>query len=161
MSEPTVDRALDPRVVTMWRAERLLRLVLVTGPVLAAGGFALGQAVGAAAGAVVAGGLFSLALLLAVVWPALAHGAYRYAVREHDLLIRSGVVFRRWSAIPLARVQHVDTRQGPLERSFGLQRLLVYTASGVSADGVIPGLSEGDAHALRDALARRGPDDGV
>jgi membrane protein YdbS with pleckstrin-like domain len=95
------------------------------------------------------------------VWPALAHGAYRYAVREHDLLIRSGVVFRRWSAIPLARVQHVDTRQGPLERSFGLQRLLVYTASGVSADGVIPGLSEGDAHALRDALARRGPDDGV
>jgi membrane protein YdbS with pleckstrin-like domain len=37
----------------------------------------------------------------------------------------------------------------------------VYTASGVSADGVIPGLSEADAHELRDALARRGPDDGV
>jgi membrane protein YdbS with pleckstrin-like domain len=55
----------------------------------------------------------------------------------------------------------VDTRQGPLERVFGLSRLLVFTAAGMSADGSIPGLRTDEAERLRDLLSRRGGDDGV
>jgi uncharacterized protein len=70
-------------------------------------------------------------------------------------------VFRHSVSIPLDRVQHVDTRQGPLERAFGLSNVIVYTAAGLSADGSIPGLDEEQAAHLRDALSRRSGDDGV
>jgi membrane protein YdbS with pleckstrin-like domain len=48
-----------------------------------------------------------------------------------------------------------------MERAFGLSRLVVYTAAGMSADGSIPGLDEAQADALRDTLVRRRGDDGV
>ena len=48
-----------------------------------------------------------------------------------------------------------------MERIFGLSRLLVFTAAGMSADGSIPGLRTAEAERLRDLLSRRGGDDGV
>ena len=97
-----------------------------------------GMTIGIVAGA----SLVLHSLMMLIIWPTLEYRAFRYAVREHDLLVRSGVLFRRWTSIPLNRIQHLDTRQGPLERILGLSRLQVYTAAGVSADGSIPGLAE-------------------
>jgi hypothetical protein len=105
--------------------------------------------------------LIAMNIVFALFWPALEYNAYRYMVRDQDLLVQSGVLFRRWSSIPHNRIQHVDTRQGPLERVFGLSRLLVFTAAGMSADGSIPGLRTDEAERLRDLLSRRGGDDGV
>jgi hypothetical protein len=117
---------------------------------------------GSAAAGVVAGALaFALQAVLAIAWPPLDYRAFRYALRDQDLLVREGVVFRRWVSIPYTRIQHVDTRQGPVERLLGLSRVLVYTASGMGADLAIPGLAEAQANALRDHLSRRGGDDGV
>ena len=112
-------------------------------------------------GVLLGAALVGHSLFMLLLWPSLEYRAFRYAVRQHDLLVRSGVLFRRWSSIPLNRIQHLDTRQGPLERILGLSRLQVYTAAGMSADGSIPGLAEEDAERLRDELARRGDDDGV
>ena len=160
MMEP--DRQLDPRVVTLWRLSRLVRLVILGLPAAAVIGAGLSAALSPAGGAAVGGAMVTYSLGMAAVWPALEYRSYRYAVREHDLLVQSGVLFRRWSAVPHSRIQHVDTRQGPLERSLGLARLLVYTAAGVSADGSIPGLAEDEAERLRDALSQKGgADDGV
>lgn len=153
--------ALAPAAVGLWRLQRLVRLSVVGLPLYSAMGVGIASVSQAAVGAVVGVTLVLVNLILAFVWPPLQYAAFRYAVREHDLLVQSGVFFRRWSSVPLSRIQHVDSRQGPLERMFGVQRLLVYTAAGVSADGVIPALTETDATALRDALSRRGGDDGV
>ena len=159
-SEP--DRTLDPRTITLWRLQRLARTAMVGLPTAGALGYGVFMLSKSAALAVGVGGALVLwSLVMLVVWPPLAWRHYRYAVREHDLLVRSGVLFRRWSAIPLTRIQHVDTRQGPVERMLGLNRLLVFTAAGMSADGSIPGLNEDDTRRLRDELARRGGDDGV
>ena len=156
------DRHLDPRTITLWRLQRLIRLVTFSLPVAVAVGIGVWRLTEVASlAAVVAGALVAWSLVMLAAWPPLAWRHYRYAVREHDLLVQSGVLFRRWSSIPLARIQHVDTRQGPVERMLGLSRLLVYTAAGVSADGSIPGLSDADTRRLRDELARRGGDDGV
>lgn len=105
--------------------------------------------------------LIAMNIVFTLFWPAFEYNAFRYMVREDDLLVQSGVIFRRWSSIPHNRIQHVDTRQGPIERVFGLSRLLVFTAAGMSADGSIPGLATDDAERLRDQLSRRGGDDGV
>jgi membrane protein YdbS with pleckstrin-like domain len=107
-------------------------------------------------------GIVLVLVIRALVWPALRFRAFRYHLREGDLLVEHGVLWRQRVCVPRDRVQHVDTHQGPLERFVGLSRLLVYTAAGLSADGSLPGLDEAEADRLRDLLARRGQgDDGV
>ena len=103
-----------------------------------------------------------LVLTLWSLWmPSLAYDRWGYAVTDEELLIQHGVLFRELTAIPITRVQHVDTHQGPLEQLFGLARVHVYTASGMGADGIIPGLEPEVADALRDRLIKAGGDDGV
>lgn len=152
---------LDPRVVNLWRLQGLTRLGTFWLPVLVVGGGWLAFQYGVAAGAGAASGLAALLLGWTLAWPSVSWRHFRYGVREDDLLVESGVLFRHAVSIPLDRIQHVDTRQGPIERLFGLSRLVVYTAAGMSADGSIPGLEEEQADALRDALVRRRGDDGV
>lgn len=160
MIEP--DRQLDPRVITLWRLSRAMRLAFFGVPFAAMVGLGIGQLLGPTVGAIAGAVLLSINFMVAMTWPALQYRYFRYAVREHDLLVQAGVLFRRWSAVPHSRIQHVDTRQGPLERTLGLARLQIFTAAGVSADGSIPGLAEEEAERLRDELSQRGGvDDGV
>jgi hypothetical protein len=155
------DQRLHPSAVHLWRLQRGVRLVVVVLPMSIAIGVGLATVLPGAAAALIAGVILLLQAVLALVWPALEYEAFRYAVRADDLLVQSGVIFKRWSSIPLSRIQHVDTRQGPIERMLGLSRLLVFTAAGMSADGSIPGLATETAETMRDELSRRGGDDGV
>ena len=161
MHDSTDAKSLDPKAVMLWRMQRLIRLLVVTIPMLIAVGIAAASVVRSELVIVLVFTLIAVNGVLAISWPALEYGAFRYAVRDDDLLVQSGVLFKRWSSIPHNRIQHVDTRQGPMERIFGLSRLLVFTAAGMSADGSIPGLRTAEAERLRDLLSRRGGDDGV
>ena len=152
---------LDPRVTWLWRLQGLLRLAMVWGPMAITAGIGLGTLTTPAAGLVLSLALATFFFFVALLWPGLEYEYFRYGIREHDLLVQRGVLFRRRSSIPHNRIQHVDTRQGPLERAFGLSSVAVYTASGMSADGSIPGLTEASAERIRDELARLGGDDGV
>jgi uncharacterized protein len=155
------EERLDPRVVTLWRLQSVLRLALFWLPVSATCGFFLAQATEVWFGAAFAVALLTVTTAFAVVWPSFEFRQFGFIVREHDLLVRQGVLFRQWSSIPHSRIQHVDTRQGPFERALGLSRLQVFTAAGIAADGSIPGLDEARADQLRDELSRRGGDPGV
>lgn len=163
---PSGPQTLEARVITLWRVQALIGFATFLLPLSigAAGGLVilLGPGLRLALALVVL--ILTLGLLLlvqALLWPPLAWERYRYELRADDLLITRGVLFRQQTLIPRDRVQFVDTRQGPVERLFGLTRLLVFTASGLVADGGIPGLSGPVAEALRDELARRGVEDGL
>lgn len=152
---------LAPRARLLFYLQAFSRLLLFWVPVSIAG-----AVVGSIFWSAVWGPLSALAwlfamFLLALWWPSLSFDRWGYAVRDEDLIIARGVLFRSVTAIPLGRIQHVDTRQGPLEQWFGLARVQVYTASGVGADGVVPGLELADAEALRDRLVEVRGDDGV
>lgn len=153
-------KSLDPRVIHLWRLNGLVRMLTFWGPLVIGGAFFLGMRVGAAPAVGLGTGILALLFVINLAWPSLAWAHYRFEVRARDLVVEQGVLFRTTISIPLDRIQHVDTRQGPLERLFGLSRVVVYTAAGMSADGSIPGLEESEAAGLRDRLARRG-DDGV
>ena len=112
-------------------------------------------------GVVGAGSWFFFVFLLALWMPTLSYARWGYALRDDELLITNGVIVRRVTAIPTMRIQHVDTRQGPIEQWMGLARVQIHTASGVGGDGVIPGLSLATAEALRDQLVEVEGDDGV
>jgi membrane protein YdbS with pleckstrin-like domain len=156
---------LDPRVVTLWRLQGVGRGLLFWLPLLVGALVVLGARLGVGAAILIVAAIVTLVVGVAVTLPGYAYARFRYGVRADDLLVERGVLFRRTTSIPLDRIQHVDTRQGPLERAFGLSRVVVYTAAGLSADGSIPGLDEQSAAALRDHLARgaaaRRTDDGV
>lgn len=145
---------LDPRVVTLWRLQGLARLVTSYVPLYLLLGWVLLAKFGVVVTVSVESALVLVLAIHALVWPNLAFRNFTYQVREHDLLVEQGVLWRQAVCVPRHRIQHVDTRQGPLDRLVGLSRLLVYTAAGLSADGSIPGLDEAVAEKLRDELAR-------
>jgi uncharacterized protein len=108
--------------------------------------------------------LFALALALAVVqavWRVVvifrAVKAWGYAERDNDLLVRHGLLVRRLSIVPYARMQFVDVTAGPLERAFGLATVQLHTAAAAS-DAKIPGLPPAEASRLRDRLTALGED---
>ena len=60
--------------------------------------------------------------------------------------------------VPMARVQHVDTRRGVLEQSLGVATVVFHTAAGTNA---IPALLAREATEVRDRIATlaRTPDE--
>ena len=81
--------------------------------------------------------------------------AWGYAEREDDLIVRHGVLWRVIVVVPYGRMQYVDVQAGPLDRSLGIARVQLHTAS-AATDAVIPGLPAAEAARLRDRLASRG-----
>lgn len=78
-----------------------------------------------------------------------------WALRDHDLLYRSGLVFHKSVVLPLTRVQHVESTSGPIERAFDLMRVTCYTAGGQQADLVIKGLRTAEAERVRQYLLQQ------
>jgi uncharacterized protein len=101
------------------------------------------------------------AVVVLAVWRSIvtvrAVRAWGYAERENDLLVRHGLVIRRLSIVPYARMQFVDVTAGPLERAFGLATVQLHTAAAAS-DARIPGLPPDEAARLRDRLTALGED---
>lgn len=101
----------------------------------------------AAAAAVVLG----LPSLIGIYYvPELTWRAWRYEVGEDEVDLQSGVFTVTRTLIPMARIQHVDTRRGVLQRRFGLATVVLYTAAGANE---IPGLADAVAGEVRDRIA--------
>nr|WP_085066494.1 PH domain-containing protein [Catenuloplanes japonicus] len=100
-------------------------------------------------------------VLLFGLWRAIVIGravrAWGYAERDRDLLVRHGLLVRRLSIVPYARMQFVDVTAGPLERSFDLATVQLHTAAAAS-DAKVPGLRPAEASRLRDRLTALGAD---
>jgi uncharacterized protein len=140
---------LHPRAVGLWRLTGLLRAGMLAAGVLAADLFLTLPVPAGLAPALVALG----AVLHAVFFPPLRYRAWSFTLREQDLLLRYGVLFRTTSIVPHARIQHVDTRHGPVDRWLGLAEVVVFTAGTRGAVLSIPALGRPEAEALRDRLA--------
>ncbi len=72
-----------------------------------------------------------------------------YAVRTRDLVYKKGWLYKKQITVPFSRIQHVDIKQGVLERKFKLGTLNLYTAGGQSSDLTIPGLNIDDARRFK------------
>jgi membrane protein YdbS with pleckstrin-like domain len=77
--------------------------------------------------------------------------AIGYGLRDDDVVVRRGILFRRQVAAPYGRLQLVDISRGPLTRLLGLSELRVVTAA-ASSGVTIPGLPIAEAEELRDHL---------
>ncbi|MEV4441709.1 PH domain-containing protein [Streptomyces sp. NPDC049577] len=145
---------VDPRARRWWAAQALLT---VSGPALLT-----------AAALLVLSALFFpgalpwLAPLVAVVlvlpglayqfaMPAWRARVHAWELGESAVYAQSGWFWRKRRIAPLSRVQTVDTRQGPLQRRYGLATVTVTTAS-TAGDVRIAGICDADAHRLAERI---------
>ena len=145
---PPLDR-LAPAAVMYWRLDTLWRGLI---PTIGALALELTLSTPLPPGTI-GGGIAIVTVLLALLVPPLRYRAWGFALREHDLYLEHGVLFRVASIVPHARIQHVDTRHGPLHRRLGLAAVVVFTAGTRGAILEIPALDGEEAEAIRDRLA--------
>jgi hypothetical protein len=96
----------------------------------------------------------AVVLLIAIIVAAFTPRRVRaigYRLRDDDLLVRRGIMFQRFAAVPYGRMQLVDINRGPLARALGLAELKLVTAASAS-NITVPGLPMADAEQLRDRL---------
>jgi membrane protein YdbS with pleckstrin-like domain len=98
------------------------------------------------------GWLWLLVPLIAVplfVWPLISVPRIGFAIRDKDIIYKSGVFWHTVTAIPFNRIQHVEKSSTPLDRYFGIATLQLFTAGGTGGDLKIHGLSVDTAESLR------------
>lgn len=103
----------------------------------------------------IAAPLVALAAYLVLIAPGRRYRAWGYALGAEELRVKHGVWTQVETHVPLARVQHIDVSQGPVERAFGVCRLILHTAGTLNSRVVLPGLARGTAEAIRDDVRAR------
>lgn len=150
MKAEPADR-LDPRAISLWR----LTGVLQAAPVLAGGAFGswvLYQWAGAPLflASLPLVGALALAVLLVFVLPPVLWRRWRYEIRPLEVDLQRGLIRVTRTLVPMVRVQHVDTKRGPLQRRLGLSTVVFHTAAGPNE---IPQLAQDTAAEVRDRIA--------
>ncbi|MDO3386350.1 PH domain-containing protein [Gilvimarinus sp. SDUM040013] len=97
----------------------------------------------------------SLVLVLCGIWIPRRVKRTEYLLRELDVHKRTGYWWHATSSAGNNRIQHIEVTQGPLERLYGLSKLVLYTAGGGQSDIKIPGLPSETAHRLKNYLTER------
>jgi len=93
-----------------------------------------------------------IAVVLAVLMPVRRWRSRGYDMGADRLRVVKGVLFHSDTVVPFSRVQHIDVEQGPLERTFGIARLILHTAGTHNSSVILPGLAHGDAVAMREEI---------
>lgn len=87
--------------------------------------------------------------------------AYKgFAVREHDITYRSGVIFPSVTTIPFCKIQQVSVRQNPVSRLFGLYAVDIVNGAQMQAETVIPGLTREKAEEMKSLLIEMAKNEG-
>ncbi len=92
----------------------------------------------------------SLYLLTVLVWPKLRWRRWKYDVSAREIDMLRGIIFQKRTLVPINRVQHVDTRHGPVYRKFGLSSVTISTAATTHE---IPALDNATADELRNTIS--------
>ncbi|MFS0675051.1 PH domain-containing protein [Ornithinibacillus sp. 179-J 7C1 HS] len=82
--------------------------------------------------------------------PNLRWKRWRYEVFEQEIYIQHGILIVSRTLIPMIRVQHVETKQGPILKKFNLASVSISTAATTHE---IPALSNEIASDLRDKIS--------
>ena len=83
--------------------------------------------------------------------PSIRWKRWRYEVRSSEIDIQSGMFVIKRTLVPMIRVQHVETKQGPLLRKYDLASVEISTAATIH---VIPALDIEEADELRHYISK-------
>jgi membrane protein YdbS with pleckstrin-like domain len=78
-----------------------------------------------------------------------------FALREKDIIYKSGIIAESTQIIPLNRIQHVALDEGLFSRMYNLATLDIHTAGGSSGHMKIAGIPVESAKIIKEALIKR------
>lgn len=90
-------------------------------------------------------------LLLVGVVPNIRWKQWYYRVDENAVELQNGIIILRQTLVPLNRVQHVDTSQGPILDNYGLADVIISTAA---TKHKIPALDTDKAEVVRKQIIK-------
>lgn len=90
--------------------------------------------------------LFFIASILLIPY---RYAFHRYEITEEDLAFQKGYFFRSTTYVPLNRIQHIETNQGPFLRKENLMELTIHTAA---TSHKLSGLDAQEAERIRQQL---------
>lgn len=102
----------------------------------------------------ISGSVCLVVCLLMIFWPQVEFKNVRWRLDKLGFEIHKGVFWKHRIAVPLARIQHVDVTQGPIERFFSLGSIIVYTAGSQSSAVKLNGLNHQVAKDLKDHILK-------
>ncbi len=83
-----------------------------------------------------------------------------YAIREHDVIYRTGWLVRSVKVVPFNRIQHCSVDEGMIARRYRLSSIRLFTSGSNDADVRIPGLKASFAADLRELIIAKTRDHG-
>ncbi len=90
-------------------------------------------------------------LLNVFVVPRVRWQIWRYDVTENEIDLQRGLITIKRTIVPINRVQHVDTTQGPIYRFLKLSSVTISTAA---TTHVIPALDDATAVDVRNKISQ-------
>lgn len=90
-----------------------------------------------------------------LLWELYDYGANKrlgYCLREQDITLFKGWLFKKISTQPICRIQHIEVKQGPVDRKVGLAKLHVFSAGDLTQTFIIPGLEKDTAESIRNNI---------
>lgn len=100
-------------------------------------------------GSILAAAVYTYTMVFLI--PKLKWIRWRYEVKEQEIEIQHGVFVKRRTLIPMVRVQHIDTSQGPVLKRYNLATVAISTAATIHE---IPALDVEEAEQLRIQIGR-------
>ncbi|MCX8131475.1 MAG: PH domain-containing protein [Clostridia bacterium] len=70
----------------------------------------------------------AISIYITVVHPFFEYRQWAYRISEKHIDFIHGIVFRKRTLIPVSRIQHMDIKQGPLQKKFSLANIAIFTA---------------------------------
>ncbi|MGN7312312.1 PH domain-containing protein [Alkalicoccobacillus gibsonii] len=90
------------------------------------------------------------ALYKIVIYPIYMQRTWRYRVDEEYIQMKYGVIDQEHVLVPMVKVLHVSTNQGPILRRYGLSTITIGTTA---SSHEIPALPNEEAEDLREKIA--------
>jgi uncharacterized protein len=144
-------KRISPKALKVWKIYGVIETLIVA--TVAAGAITLTvmfewpQWIIAAAVAV----LILFTYLFVFFIPTIKWKRWRYEVREQEIELQRGIFIVKRTLVPMVRVQHVDTVQGPILKKYELATITISTAATVHE---IPALDVEEADELRNSISQ-------
>ncbi len=71
--------------------------------------------------------IMAICILNAIISPHFRYHRYRYRLDEDSMEIIEGYIFISHSIVPIERIQNLELKQGPIDRMFGVSKMVITT----------------------------------
>jgi len=92
------------------------------------------------------------AMIHILIIPNIRYKRFRYEILDEEIYIQRGLLIVTRTLVPMTRIQHVDTKQGPILKKYNLMTVTISTAATTHE---IPALPSKEADRLRNDIAVR------